>query len=93
MRLVAEDDLFGLLKTNGHGEVTRYLPWATWQGMADAQAWRPRMAALQATGTAHQFAVVRKDSQDVIGSSLLFRFNAGSALAELGCVLGRAHWC
>lgn len=92
VRLVTEADLADLLKTNGDAEVTRYLPYAAWQSAADAQAWFERMASAQATGTAHQFVIEHQTSGEVIGSCLLFRHDVGSARAELGYVLGRAHW-
>ena len=92
VRLVVEDDLPGLLKINDDSEVTKHLPYETWQSLSDAQAWFQRMAGIQATGTALQFVVARKDSREIIGTCLLFRFEEGSARAELGYVLGRAHW-
>jgi [ribosomal protein S5]-alanine N-acetyltransferase len=92
VRLVTEADLPALLDVNGNDEVTRLLPYATWASLADAEAWYRRMAAIQATGLALQFAILSKDSGAAIGSCLLFRFEEGSARAELGYVLGRAHW-
>ncbi|HWH82013.1 MAG TPA: GNAT family N-acetyltransferase [Burkholderiaceae bacterium] len=92
VRLVEEADLPGLFAVNGDPEVTQYLPYETWRSPADGQAWFERMAGIQVTGNAHQFVVVRKDSGEVIGSCLLFRFDQRSARAELGYVLGRAHW-
>lgn len=92
LRLVAEPDLPALLQVNGDAEVTRFLPYATWHSMADADAWYQRMAGLQAAGAAWQFVVADKTSGTAIGTCLLFRFDEGSARAELGYVLGRAHW-
>ena len=92
VRLVTRDDLPGLLVVNGDPEVTQFLPYETWRSLADGEAWLGRIDALQAGGGAHQFVIVRKDTQAVVGGCLLFRFEAGSARAELGYVLGRAHW-
>ncbi len=92
LRLVRETDLTDLMAVNGDDLVTRHLPYATWQSMADAQAWFERMQRLQAPGTAQQCVVIRKEDHRVIGSCLLFRYEEGSARAELGYVLGRAHW-
>ncbi len=50
------------------------------------------MSGIQATGLALQFAVVSKSTGKAIGTCLLFRFEAASARAEIGYVLGRAHW-
>jgi [ribosomal protein S5]-alanine N-acetyltransferase len=92
VRPIVEDDLADLLVVNGDGEVTRFLPYATWQSMADARAWFRRMEGIQATGTAIQFVLVHKASQAAVGTCLLFRHEEGSARAELGYALGRAHW-
>jgi RimJ/RimL family protein N-acetyltransferase/alkylhydroperoxidase family enzyme len=92
VRPVAESDLPALMEVNGDEEVTRFLPYATWKSMADAQAWLERMSGLQATGTTLQLVIARKDTGKAIGTCLLFRFDEGSARAELGYVLGRAHW-
>jgi [ribosomal protein S5]-alanine N-acetyltransferase len=92
IRIVAESDLPSLLAVNGDAQVTKFLPYETWQSLSDAHAWFQRMAGIQATGTALQFVIARRPSQEVIGSCLLFRFEEGSARAELGYVLGRAHW-
>jgi [ribosomal protein S5]-alanine N-acetyltransferase len=60
--------------------------------MADAEAWHRRMLGIQATGLALQFVVVSKLTGKAIGTCLLFRFEEASGRAELGYVLGRAHW-
>jgi RimJ/RimL family protein N-acetyltransferase len=92
VRLLVQDDLRDLLIVNGDDEVTRFLPYASWSNLADADAWYKRISALQATGTALQFVIAEKQMGVVIGSCLLFRFEEESARAELGYVLGRAHW-
>ena len=92
IRLVEETDLADLLAINGDDEVTRYLPYATWQSLSDGQAWFKRMAALNATGTGLQFVAVEKSTGRVVATCLLFRYDEQSARAELGYVLGRAHW-
>ena len=92
VRLVQEADLPDLLVVNGHDDVTRFLPYATWTGMDDAMAWLERMQKAQASGSTLQWVVVDKLSTTVIGSCLLFQYDAPSARAELGYVLGRAHW-
>jgi RimJ/RimL family protein N-acetyltransferase len=92
VRLVGEADLPALLVVNGEDEVTRFLPYSSWQSMADARAWYERMAKLQAEGSALQFVVADKASDVAIGSILAFRFDAPSARAELGYALGRAWW-
>jgi ribosomal-protein-alanine N-acetyltransferase len=92
VRLAERRDLPALLEVNADEEVTALLPYATWASLADAEAWFERMSGLQATGLALQFAVISKATGNAVGTCLLFRFEAGSARAELGYVLGRACW-
>ena len=92
LRLVSAADLPGLLAVNGDDRVTRHLPYASWQTPADGEAWLARMRALGDAGTALQFVICDSASRQVLGSCLLFRFDEGSARAELGYVLGHAHW-
>ena len=92
VRLLEHADLVPLFRVNGDPAVTALLPYATWTSMADAQAWYERMRGVEATGLALQFVVVSKATNTAIGTCLLFRFDEGSARAELGYVLGRAHW-
>ena len=87
-----ESDLPDLLVVNGHDEVTRCLPYATWTNLADAWAWLERMQTTQASESALQRGVVDKASAAVVDSCLLFQYDASSARAERGYVLGRAYW-
>jgi ribosomal-protein-alanine N-acetyltransferase len=92
IRLVESSDLPALLEINGDDEVTRYLPYASWQGIADAEAWFDRSSARLAAGEAAQFVIVHLESGSIIGTCLLFGFVEPSARAEVGYVLGRRHW-
>jgi RimJ/RimL family protein N-acetyltransferase len=92
VRVLAEADLPALYDVNADETVTRLLPYATWTSMADAYAWFERMAGIQEHGLALQFVVADKASDRAIGTALLFRLDEGSGRAELGYVLGRAHW-
>jgi RimJ/RimL family protein N-acetyltransferase len=92
VRPLAKADLADLMQVNGDAAVTRFLPYATWTSPADSDAWYQRMADIQATGTALQLVLVERRSGLAIGTCLLFRFDEGSARAELGYVLGRAQW-
>lgn len=92
LREVGAADLPDLLEVNADPEVTRFLPYATWQSAADAESWLARMLALAATGSARQLVIGRRDDGKVIGTALLFRHDEGSNRLELGYVLGRAHW-
>jgi len=92
LRPVAERDLPDLLEINGDPEVTRFLPYATWQSLDDGAAWLRRMETLGSTGTGQQLVVARTEDGKVIGTVLLFKFDEGSARVELGYVLGREYW-
>jgi [ribosomal protein S5]-alanine N-acetyltransferase len=92
LRLVREDDLPSLLEMNADDAVTRYLPYDSWRGMADAQAWLARAQARLAAGEAWQFVMALRGSGRVIGSCLLFHFDRPNGRAELGYLLGRTHW-
>lgn len=92
VREIREADLGDLLEVNGDPEVTRFLPYATWESHADALAWLGRMNALAAGGSARQLVIVRNADSKVIGTVLLFKFEEGSGRLELGYALGRAHW-
>ena len=92
IRLLEERDLQDLLAINGDSEVTRFLPYSTWQNMEDAQAWYARTVARCADGNAQQVVLVLRETNTVIGSALLFRYEADSRRAEIGYVLGQPWW-
>lgn len=92
VRLVTQQDLPALMRVNGDDEVTRYLPYATWRSMDDAEAWFARMTGMHEARSAMQFAVIEKERRNAIGTCLLFQFEDKSARAEVGFVLGRTHW-
>lgn len=92
LRPVDERDLPDLMVVNGDPEVCRFLPYAPWQGPADARAWLERMRGQEAAGGARQLVLALNGDGRAIGTVLLFRHDAGSARAELGYALARAHW-
>lgn len=90
VRPLAEADLEDLFTVNGDAEVTRFLPYSAWQSAADGQAWLQRMRALERDGVARQLVLVLE--RTVVGTLLVFHFDAASARAEVGYVLGRPWW-
>lgn len=92
LREVTAADLSDLFEVNADPQVTRFLPYATWQSAADAESWLARMLALAVAGSARQLVIGRRDDGRIIGTALLFRHDEGSGRLELGYVLGRAHW-
>jgi RimJ/RimL family protein N-acetyltransferase len=92
LRPVAAADLADLLEVNGDPEVTEFLPYATWQSLADAATWLTRMEALAAAGTGQQLVLVDKADRKVLGTLLLFKYEEASRRMELGYALGRRYW-
>lgn len=92
VRPVAATDLPALLEVNGDEAVVQHLPYAAWRTLADAEAWLDRMRALEATGSGRQYVLAGAQDDRAIGTLLVFRHEPGSARAELGYVLARAHW-
>ena len=89
---VSAAHLDDLMAVSGDPEVTHFLPYATWAGRADAEAWLARVQTLEAGGSARQLVILSRADGRAIGTLLLFRHDAGSRRIELGYVLGRAHW-
>lgn len=92
LRLACADDLAGLLHVHADAEVNRFLPYTTWQGMADAEDWFGRVLQRREADESLQLVIADRHSGQVLGSCLLFHFDHDSGLAEVGYALGRPHW-
>lgn len=92
VRPLLETDLPALLAINSDAEVTKFLGHAPWQGMAEAEAWFRRISAAVANGSALEFVIAARDSGAVIGRAGLFALESGNATADVGYLLGPAHW-
>jgi len=92
LRPVTQADLPDLLEVNGDPEVTRFLPYVTWQSLDDGVAWLGRMNDLSSSGTGQQLVAANVADAKVVGTVLLFRFDEASSRVELGYVLGRRYW-
>lgn len=92
IRLVAPDDLYALSAINSDDAVTRYLPYPSWRNAIDGQEWLDRTARRYVAGEAFQFVMVERSSSAVVGTCLLFNFDPQGHRAEVGYVLGQAHW-
>lgn len=92
VRPVSDTDLPALMAVNSDDETTRFLPYASWRSLEDAQAWLTRMRALEAAGGTRQLVIARRVDDLAIGTLLLFKHDPASARLELGYVLARAHW-
>src|SRR4029450_5237378 len=87
VRLVEESDLPGLLAINRDGEVTKFLGYAPWKTMAEAEAWFERISAAQAAGSAREFVIVGKQTGGILGRCGLFEFEEVNAHAAVGYLL------
>jgi [ribosomal protein S5]-alanine N-acetyltransferase len=92
VRPVRSEDLSDLAAFNSDDAVTRHLPYESWKSPDDALAWLTRMRSLEAAGTAQQLVIELTEHRQVIGTVLLFRYEASSARLEIGYVLARSHW-
>ncbi|NKB38449.1 MAG: GNAT family N-acetyltransferase [Gammaproteobacteria bacterium] len=92
IRKVEETDIEDLLLVNGDERVTRFLPYETWLNQADGKAWLERMLGFMSEGNTLQFVIIEVATERVIGTCMLFRYDEGSRRAEIGYVMGHAHW-
>jgi [ribosomal protein S5]-alanine N-acetyltransferase len=96
IRLAEQDDLDALLPLHSDAEVTRYIPHVHWATRADADAWYARLLERREKQSSVQCVIVKRatahTAETVIGTALLFNFEAASGLAEVGYLLGREHW-
>jgi RimJ/RimL family protein N-acetyltransferase len=92
VRPLALADLEPLMAVNGDPEVTKFLPYKTWQSLDDARAWHDRMRGFEAAGGTIQMVIARRADDVAIGTCLIFRHDEAARSAELGFVLGRAYW-
>jgi RimJ/RimL family protein N-acetyltransferase len=80
------------MDVNGDAQVTRFLPYPMWDTKADADSWWERMEQQISAGKARQLVIQHVVDNKVIGTVLLFNFDAGSMRLEIGYVLGRSYW-
>lgn len=89
---VSEEHIADLLAVNGDDQVTRFLPYASWQSHDDGLAWLARMRALAESGSARQLVIALRETGRAIGTLLLFRHDERSRRIEIGYALGRRYW-
>lgn len=92
VRTIQEGDLPDLFKVFSDDTVTRFLPYITWEDTLAAHSWYARVKEMAAQASAVQCVMVDKESSQVIGSCLLFRFDTESERCELGYALAQSHW-
>jgi ribosomal-protein-alanine N-acetyltransferase len=81
-----------LLEVNGDDQVTRFLPYETWTGRGDAEAWLAGMNLLSQSGMCRQLVLLQKADSRAVGTLLLFNFEEKCRRVEIGYALGRVWW-
>lgn len=92
LRLLAKADLPALFEVNGDPKVFRYSPRSHWKTPADGRKWYGRVMGLRRSGVSMQFVIVLRETRRPIGTLAVFHFDDSVGSAEIGYVLGRAHW-
>ncbi len=92
LRSVEHTDLPALLEVMQSEAVCRHLPYDTWKSIEDGHAWFARMQKRHEERSGIIFVLAERATQRVIGTLLFFNFNEPSARAEVGYILGEAHW-
>lgn len=92
LRLADEADLPAMYQIFSEPDVARYLPYAPWGSMADAEAALARARKRLLDREAIQLVIAAREDNTVVGSIVLFHFDQESAVAELGYAIGKPHW-
>jgi ribosomal-protein-alanine N-acetyltransferase len=72
--------------------VMRYWSSAPWTDLAQAEAQIARAQADYAAGSALRWAVVRRDTGEMIGNVNLYSFFDANRRCDIGYALAQAHW-
>lgn len=92
LRPVTRDDLPALFELNGDEEVIRYTPHPAWKTAADGEAWFEKVRKNRESGAALQLVMVLAGAGRVVGTMVLFNFDAGPNSAVVGYSLIRELW-
>jgi ribosomal-protein-alanine N-acetyltransferase len=92
LRRLLATDVEVLMPILGDEDVTRFLPYPAWATRNDGVAWCAEFAASNEAGSTAWFVCIEKASNHVVGACVLFNHDAACARAEIGYLIGRAHW-
>jgi len=92
LRRLGEDDIPALFDLYSDAETTRYLARPRMTERAQAEEMLAKIHAGYADGSSLQLAIERRDDGAFLGVCLLFNFVERGLRAEIGYILGRAHW-
>ena len=92
LRPLVEADAQALFEIFSDPAVMRYWSSAPWTDLAQAEAQIARAQADYAAGSALRWAVVRRDTGEMIGNVNLYSFFDANRRCDIGYALARAHW-
>ena len=92
LRAFQADDFDALLAVFSDPVAMRWWSTPPFAGRADAEQYLEAIWRYAAAGTLHQRAIVRRDTGEVIGSTTIFAIDRGNRRAEIGYIVGSAHW-
>lgn len=92
LRPLGEADAQALFDMLSDPAVTRYWSTPPWTDMAPAHALIERDRQAMASGDYLRLGLERLDDAALLGNCTLFAINAQCRRAEIGYVLGAAHW-
>lgn len=99
--LAGKDIYFKALSTNdtqeihkyaSDKEVARFIGWNLMNTLEETREHIATMIGREAAGTHLYASIVLKSTQAVIGTAMMFNFNAKASHAELGYVLHKEQW-
>jgi RimJ/RimL family protein N-acetyltransferase len=85
-------DAPALFEVFSNAEVARYLSHPAFRSVDEAAAMVTRNLGFAAEGSGYTWALALKSNDRAIGTGGLFAFNEQCDRAEIGYILGRAHW-
>ena len=92
LRPFGVDDAPSLYALYSDPETMRYLVRPRMTDPSQAEEMLAKALAAYEDGSNLQLAIERRSDRAFLGACLLFRFDAPSRRAEIGYILGQAHW-
>jgi len=92
LREISERDVPALFRIFSHPEVMRYWSTPPLRSISEAEEYWKRIESGWRERTLFQWGITRAGSDDVIGTTTLYRVDAVHGRAELGYALDRAWW-
>ena len=87
-----DDDAGDLFAVFGDPEVMRYWSHEPFAGLDIVRVYIDGMEAGFASGTRYQWVVAERETDRAMGTVTLYHWDTQNRRAEVGYILGRAHW-